>query len=51
VSAPLEIINYPDPVLRRKAEPVQTIDEELGALAEAMIETMCQNAGIGLAAN
>ena len=41
MSAPLEIINYPDPVLRRKAEPVQTIDEELGALAEAMIETMC----------
>jgi peptide deformylase len=51
VSAPLEIINYPDPVLRRKAEPVQTIDEELGALAEAMIETMHENTGIGLAAN
>jgi len=41
---------YGDPVLRRKADPVAVIDEEILRLADDMIETMYAENGIGLAA-
>jgi len=41
---------YGDLVLRQDAEPVNTFDEELREFAEAMIETMRRENGIGLAA-
>jgi peptide deformylase len=42
---------YGDPVLRRKARPVETFDELLASQAETMFEVMYENEGLGLAAN
>lgn len=47
---PLEILEFPDPRLRRRAEPVAEVDDELRRLIDAMFETMYQAPGIGLAA-
>lgn len=46
----LKILTYPDPVLKKKAKPVEIIDEKIKKLAEDMIETMYAAPGIGLAA-
>ncbi|NIQ95991.1 MAG: peptide deformylase [Desulfuromonadales bacterium] len=46
----LKIRHYPDEVLRRKADEVQSVDEELRALARDMAETMYDAPGVGLAA-
>ncbi len=45
-----EIVLYGQPVLRRKAEAVVTIDDSVRELAKDMIETMFTADGIGLAA-
>lgn len=45
-----EIITYPNPILRKKSEPVEEGDEEIKQLVEDMIETMYDSRGIGLAA-
>lgn len=42
---------YGDPVLRRKARPIRTVDGSVRALAEEMIRVMRDARGIGLAAN
>ncbi len=47
----LDICTYPDPVLRMKASPVRTFDDNLRKLIEDMAETMYNAPGIGLAAN
>jgi len=47
----MEIFTYPDLVLKRKAEPVEDIDEKILTLADRMIATMYVAPGIGLAAN
>lgn len=41
---------YGDPILRRRASPVESFDAELARLAADMIETMYAADGIGLAA-
>lgn len=46
----LKLRYYPDPILRQAAQNVTTFDEELAELAEAMIDTMYREKGIGLAA-
>lgn len=46
----LNILHYPDPRLRRKAQPVMAVDESIRALIDDMLETMYQAPGIGLAA-
>lgn len=46
----LPIQHYPAVVLRRKADPVVTIDETLQRLIDDMIQTMYDAPGIGLAA-
>lgn len=46
----LKILHYPDPRLRRVAEPVATFDPALRTLVTDMAETMYQAPGIGLAA-
>jgi peptide deformylase len=46
----LEIRKYPDPVLQKKASPVENIDPTLQKMIEDMIETMYNAPGIGLAA-
>lgn len=48
--ARLPILTYPDPRLRKVAEPVAVVDESIRALVEDMAETMYSAPGIGLAA-
>ena len=45
----LDIIKLPDPVLRRKSAAVEQVDDDLRALLDAMLETMYEAPGIGLA--
>lgn len=46
----LPLAYYGNPVLRKKASPVEKIDDELRRLVADMIETMHHYRGIGLAA-
>jgi peptide deformylase len=46
-----DILIWPNPILATKAEPVETIDEDLKRVALDMVETMYAARGIGLAAN
>ncbi|WP_417670997.1 peptide deformylase [Roseibium sp.] len=46
-----DIIIIPDPVLREVCEPIATVDNEIRALADDMLETMYAAPGIGLAAS
>ncbi len=48
--AKLEILTYPNPLLREISEPVKTFNPELKQLAKDMLETMYDSNGIGLAA-
>jgi peptide deformylase len=48
--AVLDILEFPDPRLRTRAEPVETVDAALRALVDDMLETMYAASGIGLAA-
>jgi len=48
--AVLPMVTYPDPVLRRKAMRVTSIDESIGRLIDDMVETMHETGGVGLAA-
>jgi peptide deformylase len=45
-----EIRIYPDPILRKKAKPVENIDGRVKEIADRMAEVMYANRGIGLAA-
>lgn len=47
----LEIVLYPDPILREKCEPVTEITDEIRALIDDMTQTMYDAPGIGLAAS
>jgi len=49
--AVLEILHYPNPVLREKTKPVQKVDEEIRRLVRDMAETMYSAPGVGLSAN
>ena len=46
----LEIKKFPEKILKHKASPVTTFDQELQALIDSMIETMYAAPGVGLAA-
>ena len=46
----LEILHFPDPRLRKRAKPVETVDDEVRQLVDDMLETMYAAPGIGLAA-
>jgi peptide deformylase len=48
--AKLPILEYPDPRLRIRAEPVTKVDAEVRQLVDDLLETMYAAAGIGLAA-
>lgn len=45
-----KIIKYGDPVLTRRAEPIEAIDKEILEIARDMVLTMYAAPGIGLAA-
>lgn len=46
----MEIKTIPDPVLRRKAQPVSKISDETRELIDNMVDTMREAPGVGLAA-
>ncbi|MBT8137107.1 MAG: peptide deformylase [Gammaproteobacteria bacterium] len=46
----LTILEFPDSRLRTRAEPVSAVDDDLRALIDAMLVTMYEAPGIGLAA-
>jgi len=48
--AQLEILEFPDPRLRTKAEPVEQVDDAVRQTVKDMLETMYTAKGIGLAA-
>ena len=48
--AQLQILEFPDPRLRKVASPVTVFDEKLEVLIDDMFETMYEAQGIGLAA-
>ena len=48
--ARLNILTFPDPRLRKVAQPVIKFDKSLKKLTEDMLETMYESNGIGLAA-
>jgi peptide deformylase len=45
-----EIVIWPDPVLKKKASPVQRVDDSIKALVNDLFETMYAADGVGLAA-
>ncbi len=45
-----QILHYPDPRLRRRAEAITEVDAQIRTLVDDMAETMYQAPGIGLAA-
>jgi peptide deformylase len=45
-----QIVYLPDPILRRKAQPINRFDASLQTLIDDMIETMRDAPGVGLAA-
>lgn len=48
--AVLEVLPYPNPYLRRKAQPVTVFDAALARIVDDMQETMVDRDGLGLAA-
>ena len=48
--ARLEILHYPDPRLRLRADPVGAVDDRVRRLIDDMLETMYDARGVGLAA-
>jgi peptide deformylase len=46
----LEVLKYPDPILRRGGKSVEEFGEELQTIAQQMLETMYSYQGVGLAA-
>ena len=46
----MKIVTYPDPVLMRKAAPIEEIDNNICEIAQKMLDTMYDACGIGLAA-
>lgn len=46
----LPILTAPDPILKKKAEPVDEVTDEIRTLLDDMVDTMYDAPGIGLAA-
>jgi len=46
----MEVLHFPHPVLRKKCDKVEAVDEEIKKIAADMAETMYAEKGIGLAA-
>ncbi len=47
---PLEIVVYPDPILKRRSVALENLNGEVAQFSEAMVEAMYRFKGIGLAA-
>ena len=46
----LDIVKYPDPILRKRCSDVRTVDAEISRLLNDMVMTMYAVKGVGLAA-
>jgi len=46
----MEILKFPDPVLRKRAKEIEVVDDRVRELAEKMIKTLHAAPGVGLAA-
>ncbi|MHA7816452.1 MAG: peptide deformylase [Pseudohaliea sp.] len=46
----MDILSFPDPRLRTRAAPVESVDDTLRSLVDDLFETMYDAGGIGLAA-
>lgn len=46
----LKILHYPNPVLRQATQSIETITEEVRAVADRMLQLMREAGGLGLAA-
>jgi peptide deformylase len=46
----MEVLKYPDPLLRRSGRDITEFDDDLNTTVENMLETMYQYRGVGLAA-
>ncbi len=46
----LEVITYPNPILRQISKPIETFDELLHELLDSMYEVMLQKNGVGISA-
>ena len=51
MTSPYKIIIVPDPVLKQVAQPVSKVDDVIRKQMDAMLQTMYDAPGIGLAAN
>ena len=49
--APLQILEYPDPRLRTRAQPVAAVTDEIRRLVADMFATMYAAPGVGLSAS
>ena len=47
----MEILNYPNPILRYKTKMIKRVDDALKECVADMVETMSNEGGLGLAAN
>ena len=45
-----KILIEPDPILRKKCEPLQSVNSDVKKLMDEMLDTMYEAPGIGLAA-
>ncbi|WRX22484.1 Peptide deformylase - like 1 [Theobroma cacao] len=48
--SPLKIVEYPDPILRKRNKRIDTFDENLKKLVDEMFDVMYKTDGIGLSA-
>lgn len=46
----LSVLQFPDPLLRKKAHPVAVVDDKVRKIVDEMFETMYEQNGAGLAA-
>jgi peptide deformylase len=46
----LRIVTYPDPILHKKAKPVERVTPDIARLMDDMTQTMYADSGVGLAA-
>lgn len=46
----LHVLQFPDPLLRNKAQPVVEVNEAVRKIVDDMFETMYEQSGVGLAA-
>ncbi|TNE66932.1 MAG: peptide deformylase [Alphaproteobacteria bacterium] len=49
--AVLPLVYAPNPIFRKKAEPVEAVDDSIRAIIDDMLETMYAERGVGIGAN